>query len=52
MKTRNPIPKAVRLIKPKVVPNKHKNTWTKKEVDELHNYADKMLKHNNRKTRS
>jgi hypothetical protein len=40
MRKKNPIAKAVRLIKPKVIPDKRRKP-EKINLDDLHDYADK-----------
>lgn len=45
--SRNPIAKAVRLIKPKIVPDKRKRRLEQLEIDELYDYADRERRNNN-----
>lgn len=51
MKKRNPIAKAVRLIKPKIVPDTRRAKLTQSDIDELHEYADKSLQRSNRRVK-
>ncbi len=47
MKTRNPIAKAVRNIRPKIVPGKE--YIPEVDIDELHEYASQQLDKNTKK---
>lgn len=51
MKSRNPIARVIRKIRPQVVPDKRRKSTplSKEEMDELHEYARKKLDENNGK---